>query len=157
MSPRTPLTTRPVELADEERWRELFRGYRDFYRLADSEDVVSTVWGWLMNESHESHGLVAEHDGAIIGIAHFRRFARPSTGSTGLWLDDLFTDPDARGKGAGRALITALTDLAAAEGLSVVRWITAENNERAQELYNQVASRTMWVTYDAAPTEAESH
>lgn len=52
---------------------------------------------------------------------------------------------------ASRALIAHLTELASVDGHSVVRWITAEDNLQAQALYDKVANRTHWVTYDAAP------
>ncbi|WP_235438754.1 hypothetical protein [Streptomyces yangpuensis] len=45
----------------------------------------------------------------------------------------------------------ALRGLAAERGWSVVRWITADDNHRARAKYDQVATRTMWVTYDMAP------
>lgn len=147
-------TIHPTSPADEARWRELFRAYREFYHLPESEEIVSRVWGWITDPDHEVESLVAEAAGRIVAIADFRRFARPSTGSTGIWLDDLFTDPGERGTGAGRALIARLQEIAAAEGRSVVRWITAADNEQAQVLYDKVASRTNWVTYDAKPDES---
>ncbi|RBP65662.1 ribosomal protein S18 acetylase RimI-like enzyme [Brevibacterium sanguinis] len=152
--PQHPTTVRPLEGSDEPRWRELFRGYREFYRLQDSEDVVSRVWSWLTDPDHECQGLVAEAQGEVVALAHFRRFSRPSTGTVGIWLDDLFTAPEARGRGAARALISRLQQIAGAEGRSVVRWITAEDNHQAQALYDQVAARTHWVTYDAVPASA---
>ena len=151
MSVAPNLTIRPVEASDEVRWRELFRGYRAFYRLEESEEIVSRVWGWLIDPDHECTGLVAEAEDGIVALADYRRFSRPSTGSVGLWLDDLFTDPAVRGRGAGRALIAHLQEIAAAEGRSVVRWITAADNAQAQVLYDDVATKTNWVTYDAAP------
>ncbi len=153
---KSTVTVRPLSVADEKRWRELFRCYREFYELEASEEVVSRVWEWLHDSRFEFGGLVAELDGRIVGIAHHRRFLRPSTGTVGIWLDDLFTDSTARGKGAGRALIERLQQIAAAEGHSVVRWITAEDNHRAQALYTTLAKRTNWVTYDAAPTVLRS-
>ena len=146
-------TIRPTTSADEARWKELFRAYREFYHLESSEEIVSRVWSWLNDPAHECQGLVAEADGTIVAIADYRRFSRPSTGSVGIWLDDLFTDPGARGSGAGRALISRLQNIAAEEGLSVVRWITASDNEQAQVLYEMVATRTNWVTYDAKPED----
>ena len=144
-------TVRPATATDEERWSELFTAYREFYRLPADADVVRRVWLWVIDPEHEMSALVAEVDGQVVGIADYRRFARPSTGTTGLWLDDLFTDPAVRGHGVGRALIAALQEKAAAEGLSVVRWITAEDNQTAQALYDTLAARTTWVTYDAPP------
>ncbi|MGO0604294.1 N-acetyltransferase family protein [Brevibacterium linens] len=146
-------TIRPTAPADEARWKELFRAYREFYRLEPSEEIVSRVWSWLTDSAHECQGLVAEADGSIVGIADYRRFSRPSTGSLGIWLDDLFTDPEARGRGVGRALISRLQMIAAAEGCSVVRWITADDNAQAQVLYDDVAAKTNWLTYDAKPAQ----
>lgn len=151
MTSASSTPARPLAVGDEARWRELFRAYRDFYRLTPSEDVVSRVWGWLMDPRHECQALVVERDGEVVAIGHYRRFSRPSTGTVGIWLDDLFTDAAARGTGAGRAIIARLTEIAGAEGRSVVRWITADDNDRAQALYDTVATRTHWLTYDAAP------
>ncbi|AMB58868.1 GNAT family N-acetyltransferase [Microterricola viridarii] len=150
-SSATP-SIRPLAPADEARWRVLFRAYREFYELPESEDVVSRVWGWLMDASHECNALVAEADGAIAGFAHYRRFSTPYTGTTGIYLDDLFTDPAARGRGVGRALIGRLTEMAAVEGHEVVEWATAADNHQAQALYDTLATRTSWVTYEAEPT-----
>ena len=147
----TEIIVRSLTDADEQRWRELFRAYREFYRLPESEEVVSRVWGWLRDPDSGASGLVAEHSDRIVAIAHHRDFLRPSTGTVGVWLDDLFTDPEARGLGAGRALIERLRADAAAQGRSVVRWITADDNHQAQALYDTLATRTNWVTYDAAP------
>ncbi|MGN6742975.1 MAG: GNAT family N-acetyltransferase [Amnibacterium sp.] len=142
---------RPLEQADHDRWAELYRGYRAFYELAPSDDVVERVWGWLRDPAAELSAFVAERDGRVVGLAHYRRFLRPSSGSTGLYLDDLFTDPDARGAGVGRALLLRLARLAGEEGASVVRWITDTDNARARRLYDSLAQATRWITYDLAP------
>lgn len=114
--------------------------------------MVSRVWGWLMDPEHECQALVAESNGIVVAFGNYRRFARPSTGSVGLWLDDLFTSEQARGQGVARAIINELAQLTGVQGASVLRWITAQDNLQAQALYDQVATRTSWVTYDAAPT-----
>ena len=154
MTSASTITVRQVARDDEARWRELFADYREFYRLPPSEDVLARVWDWIHDPDRECGGFVAELDGEIVGIAHYRRFLRPSAGAVGIWLDDLFTCPEARGKGVGRALIERLQAIAADEGASVVRWITAEDNSQAQALYDTLAKRTNWVTYDAAPQNA---
>ncbi len=137
---------------DEARWRVMFRAYREFYRQPENEEIVSRVWGWLMDPRHECKALVAELDGVLVGFAHHRRFPSPYTGTTHLFLDDLFTDPEVRGRGIGRALIGRLTDMAAAEGRASVQWMTEETNHQAQALYNTLATRTEWLTYEATPT-----
>ncbi|WP_087508259.1 GNAT family N-acetyltransferase [Cellulomonas iranensis] len=154
MTTTTDLTVRPLDPADEPRWRELFRAYREFYRLPESEDVVSRTWGWLRDPHHECQAVVAVADGAVVGFAHHRRISSPYTGTSGVFLDDLYTHPQVRGRGVGRALIRRLTDLAASEGRQFVQWVTADDNHRAQALYDSVATRTRWVTYEAAATPA---
>lgn len=115
------------------------------------------MWTWLNAAGHELRGLVAvadptgEDGDSIVEIAHFRRFSRPSTGSVGLWLDDLFTAPEELHLGAGTALIAQIRAEARDQGCSVVRWITAEDNSTARSLYDQLAVQTNWVTYDTQP------
>jgi hypothetical protein len=46
------------------------------------------------------------------------------------------------------ALLEALRTIARQRGWSKIRWITADDNHRARSKYDQVAERTMWVTYD---------
>jgi GNAT superfamily N-acetyltransferase len=139
---------RAVEISDRDQWASLFRAYRDFYELAPDEDVIDRVWQWIWDDTNEVEAFVATLDDQLIGIAHYRRFCRPSSGATGIYLDDLFTSPAVRGQGVGRSLISEIAALAELEGWSVVRWITAESNATARRLYDSVATATHWVTYD---------
>lgn len=139
---------RPLEAGDHEVWRELFAGYREFYEIDPDDDSEERVWGWLQDDAHEVGGLVAEVDGTVVGFAHHRLYSRPSEGGRGLYLDDLFARPDVRGRGVGRALIERLAEIARDHGCEKVRWMTAEDNHVAQRLYDSMAQRTTWVTYD---------
>jgi ribosomal protein S18 acetylase RimI-like enzyme len=143
-------TVRAPRSDDRQRWGELYRGYATFYRVDQSEADRDVVWSWIHDPMREVGCLVAERDGRIGGIAHYRPFARPLAASTGCYLDDLFVDPEARGSGAVDALLTALRRVALARGWSVVRWITADDNHRARSVYDRYAERTMWITYDMA-------
>ena len=143
------ITTRAVEEGDRARWEELYQGYAEFYETEQSAEMRARVWQWLFDPDHEVQGLVAENgDGELVGLAHYRAFARPLAAATGGFLDDLFVDPQARGSGAAVALIDAVKAEAAKHGWSVIRWITAEDNYRARGLYDRVAEKTRWVTYD---------
>ena len=90
----------------------------------------------------------------LVGLAHFRPFARPLSASTGMYLDDLFVDPEHRGSGAARLLLAGLARVAADRGWTLTRWITRDDNYRARGLYDQVAARTDWITYDMPPADA---
>jgi GNAT superfamily N-acetyltransferase len=139
---------RPVEQRDADAWRRLFRDYGVFYKTEFDDAQLDHVWGLLTTEGSGVDALVAEVDGAVVGIAHYR--SHPDTFSTGndWYLDDLFTDPSARGTGVASALIERLSELARATGPGTVRWITAEDNVTAQRVYDRLAKRTTWVTYE---------
>lgn len=142
---------RPIEVADHTFWDELYQDYATFYGVEQTADMRDRVWRWLTDPTHEVQGIVAVVDDIVIGFAHIRPFARPLAAATGLFLDDLFVSPDARGSGAAPALIDAIQAQADRDGHSVVRWITATDNARARGLYDKVATATPWVTYDLTP------
>ena len=139
---------RPPTLADRPAWEELYAGYAAFYNVAQTPQMRARVWGWILDGAQQTEGLVAELDGQLIGLAHFRAFARPLSASTGGFLDDLFVAPTARGSGAATALIGAVADQGRARGWTVVRWITADDNHCAKAVYDRLANPTKWVTYD---------
>ncbi|MEU3609888.1 GNAT family N-acetyltransferase [Streptomyces sp. NPDC035033] len=148
----TDIKVRAVRAEDFPQWRALYRGYADFYGVEQTEEMALRVWSWVNDPGHEVGALVAEDgEGRLVGLAHYRPFARPLSATVGGFLDDLFVDPASRGSGAADLLLAALREVAAERGWSVVRWITADDNHRARAKYDQVATRTMWVTYDMAP------
>lgn len=142
---------RKAEAGDFDAWSALYVGYAAFYAVAQSEEMRARVWGWIHDPAHEVEALVAEAEGQLVGLAHFRAFARPLSAGTGGFLDDLFVSEAARGRGAAAALIEGVEAVGRQRGWTVIRWITAEDNHRARRLYDRVASRTPWVTYDLTP------
>ena len=136
---------------DQSDWRKLFASYGQFYDQQMSEKVFDRVWRWLMDEDHPTSGLVAVKDGQIVGFAHFRPYFRTLTGSSACFLDDLFVAPAERGRGVGRRLIEATSVLAEKSGWDFVRWMTAQDNRQARQLYDSVAERTEWLTYQLSP------
>ena len=137
-----------LKASDKTEWQRLYRGYAMFYRTPMPAETLDLVWNWLRDKNHELTAQVAREAQSLVGLAHFRVFARPLAGATGLFLDDLFVDADARRDGIGNALLSAVADEARSHGCPVVRWITADDNYAARSLYDRVAERTMWVTYD---------
>ncbi|MBB5692010.1 GNAT family N-acetyltransferase [Muricoccus pecuniae] len=142
---------RIVPLAERHRedWNRLYAGYAEFYGVAQTPEMRDRVWSWLHDPAHETNGLVAEDaEGRAVGLAHYRAFARPLSATTGGYLDDLFVDPQMRGRRVADALIEALAEEGRRRGWSVIRWITAESNSRARAVYDRVAKLTPWRTYD---------
>jgi ribosomal protein S18 acetylase RimI-like enzyme len=147
-----PVTIRPVAASDRAAWQSLFAAYGAFYETAFSPEVFGGVWGWLMDASHPVSALVAELDGPdgarVVGFAHLRALHDTFTAGPGWFLDDLYVEPEHRGQGIARALIAACEATARAAGGGTLRWITASDNLTAQALYDQVATRATWVTYE---------
>ncbi len=146
------VTVRPITAADRPAWEQLFAGYATFYKVDQTPHMRETVFGWLMDADHTSNGFVAEDaSGRIIGFTHYRPFVSQLKAATNGFLDDLYVDPDARGSGAAEALIDAVKGVARDKGWGVVRWITADDNYRGRGVYDKLATRTMWITYDLTP------
>jgi ribosomal protein S18 acetylase RimI-like enzyme len=132
-------------------WLPLFADYGDFYGTPVPDEKALLVWSWIAEKTHGLSALVAQDEnGNLVGLAHYRTFARPLAGDTGIYIDDLFVSPDARGNGIATALIERVTEIARAQRSGIVRWVTAPDNDEAQVLYDKVADRTDWVTYDLA-------
>ena len=142
---------RALEPRDEPAWRELFTAYGTFYETDFSADTLDRVWA-LLQKDELIHALVAEQEGVVVGIAHYRYHPDTFSGGWDWFLDDLFVAPEARGSGSATALIEAINELARAKGdAGTLRWITAADNERAQRVYDRVATRATWVTYEMRP------
>lgn len=142
------LRIHPVAPGDREAWGDLFRAYGVFYETAFGDDVLDGVWAWLMDPAHEVSGLVAEDAGDLVGLAHIRRVADTFTAGPSWFLDDLYVVPEVRGRGVARALVERGYADATAAGGGTFRWITADDNTTAQRLYDRIATRSRWVTYE---------
>ncbi len=140
--------TKPTD-ADRSDWARLFALYAEFYRMPMEDDTIGRVWGWLRDPAHPLEGLVAKgQEGHVLGFTHYRPMLSPLRGAEICCLDVLFVAPEARGRNLGEALIQAVAGDARRRGWPVVRWITAEDNSRARRLYDRVAAKTHWVTYE---------
>ena len=134
---------------DKEAWLPLFKGYIAFYKTTVPDEVIEQTWQRLMAGQPDFHmGLVAV-DAADnpVGIAHVL-FHRSTWSPTHYcYLEDLFVDPEQRLKGVGRALIDATYREADARGCTRTYWATQEFNYRARALYDQVATKSVFVQY----------
>lgn len=144
----TGAVIRPIGPGDREAWGRLFREYGVFYQTSFDDDVLDGVWTWLMDAAHPVAALVATDDGIVVGFAHYRSLPDTFTAAHGWFLDDLYVDPSQRGRGLATALIDAVAAACTAAGGGTLRWITAESNTTAQRVYDRIATRSTWVTYE---------
>ena len=64
------------------------------------------------------------------------------------FLDDLFVDPEHRGKKIGEKIISELKSISEKNKWGLIRWITRNDNKRAKSLYDKVSEKTTWDTYE---------
>lgn len=140
-------TVRPAHSDDRSAWETLYRGYADFYQIAMTDEILDAVWGWIMDADKAFYCQVAEQDGNLIGLMHYRAMPSPLRGCEVGFLDDLFITPAQRGSGVVDALFAALEADAARYRWPLVRWITADDNHRARKAYERLAKLTPWRMY----------
>lgn len=145
------LIVRPVRREDYDRWLPLWDGYNAFYgrsgATALDPEITRMTWARFFDAYEPVHALVAESGGRLLGLTHYL-FHRSTTAiAPNCYLQDLFTNEAARGKGVGRALIQGVYERARAAGSPRVYWQTHETNRTAMQLYDKVAEHSGFVVY----------
>jgi|SRR6185312_2954448 len=129
---------------------EMIRGLAEYERLAHicsatEEQLRRTLFG----AKPAAEVLIAREDDAAIGFALF--FPNYSTflAQPGLYLEDLFVKPHARGRGAGLALFRALAKIAFERGCGRLEWAVLDWNEPSIGFYKKLGAVAMdeWTTY----------
>jgi GNAT superfamily N-acetyltransferase len=138
---------KPVSPDERAAWEPYWKAYQTFYDVSLSDETTDVLWRRLHDPKEPMHLLGAYADGKLVGIVHYL-FHR-SCWSIGdyCYLQDLYVAPEARGRGAGRALIEAVYDAAKKVGASRVHWLTQESNATARALYDNLADRSGFIQY----------
>lgn len=143
------IIVRPLQQSDHAEWRRLWTDYLTFYETKLPDEVYDLTWRRLFTDGEfEPRGFIALIDGKPAGLVHYLYHRSCWSLVNNCYLQDLFADPDIRGKGVGAALIAAVRDEAAKVGVKNVYWMTHETNATARRLYDHVARRTGFIEYD---------
>lgn len=140
---------RPEDVPDVLR---LIRGLADYEREPDAvETTEDDLQRWVFGDDPVANVLVAESapGGPVVGMALWFRTYSTWTGVPGIYLEDLYVDPQARGTGLGKALLAALARIAVDRGYRRVEWAVLDWNTPSIEFYERLGARPMqeWSTY----------
>ena len=113
--------------------------------LADHHDeldlVVSTpdqLEDGLCSLSDRGGCLIAEHAGEPVGFAYWYTVFTTFSGKPKLYMEDLCVSRQARGTGAGFALLRALAKICVQRGYPRFEWLAMQNNAAGQKFYTQI-------------------
>ncbi len=142
------LEIRRPEAGDEADWRRLWHDYLDFYEASVPDAVYQTSFARLIgNDPQDYHGYLASLEGRPVGLVHYLFHRHMWRKENVVYLQDLYVAPEARGTGAGRALIEAVYADADLQGCPNVYWLTQEFNLTARQLYDRIAELTPFIKY----------
>lgn len=138
------ISIRPAERRDVATILRFVRELAAFEKAPD--EVISTeaiLADALFGPHPAAEALIAEDDGAAVGMAVFYHNFSTWTGVRGIWLDDLYVTPAARGSGAGTALLRALAGIAVDRGCARFEWWVLDWNTRAIDFYRAMGAEAM--------------
>lgn len=141
---------RPATPADVPLILHLVRELAEFEREPDK--VVATeplLQDALFGPHPAAEAVIAELGGKPVGMALFFHNFSTWTGWRGLYLEDLYVTPEARGAGVGKALLKHLAALAVARGCTRFEWSVLDWNEKAIAFYRSMGALPMeeWTVY----------
>ncbi|MET3696504.1 ribosomal protein S18 acetylase RimI-like enzyme [Bacillus oleivorans] len=122
----------------------------DFYKQPEpKESELKGLMHHLLENPSSGLQFVAEEDGELIGFATlYFTFSTLKVKRQAI-LNDLFVDPNARGKKVGEQLFQKCLDYIQANNFSSMTWETAKDNKVAQSLYNKMGGQlSEWLVYE---------
>jgi GNAT superfamily N-acetyltransferase len=146
---------RTATAADVPAIARLIRGLAEYERLTHVVAFTEeSLRQHLFGPRPFAEVLLAEDAGQVVGFALFFHNYSTFRGQPGIYLEDLFVEPERRGKGHGKALLAALAQLAVERGCVRLEWVVLNWNKPAIEFYRSLGAEPMdeWMVYRLAGT-----
>ena len=124
----------------------ILRFVKELAAFEREPDVVTADVAMLeaaMFDERAAEALIAEREGEAVGFALFFHNFSTFEGRPGLYLEDLFVLPEARGLGAGKALLSRLAALAMERDCARLEWSVLDWNEPSIAFYRALGARAM--------------
>lgn len=146
----TAIDIRKAEEQDVPLILHFIQSLAEYERLRDSctaneEQLRKTLFG----ESPAAEVIIASIEGEPMGFALFFHNYSTFLAQRGVYLEDLFVKPEARGRGVGYALLSALARIALERDCGRLEWAVLDWNELAIDFYKRIGARPLddWTVY----------
>lgn len=149
MADTPQLVVRPLQASDKADWARLWQGYLAYYETTRPPELYDIYFDRLLGDDPQDYnGLIALFAGQPVGLTHYLFHRHGWSVENTCYLQDLYADPDVRGKGIGRALIEAVYGAADTAGVPTVYWLTQDFNATARQLYDRIGVKTPFIKYN---------
>jgi GNAT superfamily N-acetyltransferase len=140
---------RTARVDEIEEMLPLIRAYCEFYETEPKDEGLRKMFETLITDPSQGVVFIARADGKAVGFATLDwKWSSLKAAKIG-YLEDLFVDPDARGRGIADALIEICAERCRELGMPAMAWQTAPDNHRAQKVYNRTgAGAEPYLEYD---------
>jgi len=138
------LSVRPARRLDTPLIYGFIRQLAEYEKLLDAvrateADIAQALWG----PTPRAFCDIAEADGAAVGFTLWFYNFSTFGGRAGIYVEDLFVIPEARGRGAGRALLARLAQRCLDEQLGRLEWAVLDWNEAAIGVYDRLGAEAV--------------
>ena len=142
---------RPLGRRDRAAWGKLWHDYLAFYGAERPDDLYDLTFDRYTDPDRSDMVAFMAWDGdTALGLVHSIAHPHGWQADPVTYLQDLFTAPEARGRGVARALIEAVYADADRAGRGSVYWLTQTGNTTARALYDRIAQATDFMKYSRA-------
>jgi GNAT superfamily N-acetyltransferase len=140
---------RPARTDEIEEMLPLIRSYCEFYETEPDDEGLRKMFETLISDPSQGAVFIVRDGGRAVGFATLDwKWSSLRAARIG-YLEDLFVDPEARGRGIADGLIEVCADRCRELGMPAMEWLTAPDNHRAQKVYNRTrAESDTYVEYD---------
>ena len=129
---------------------QFIKALAEYERLADRVVATEeTIRRTLFGNPRYAEVLIAEDDRKPVGFALFFHNYSTFLAQPGIYLEDLFVKPEARGKGFGKALLARLAAIAKSRNCGRLEWAVLNWNKPSIDFYESLGARPMdeWNVY----------
>ena len=143
-----PVSVRPATPSDAALIHQFILDLADYEKLLDTVQATEAdTAAALFGPSSRAFADIAEIDGQSVGFALWFYNYSTFVGRHGIYLEDLFVRPSARGSGAGKALLASLAKRCVDEGLGRLEWTVLDWNAPSIAFYDSLGAASMdeWI------------